>query len=213
MFRGAHRSSSSRSVRRAGALGGSAAGFVSHRFPIEMHRGGGVIRRDAAKGGTPLVTASSRNNGITKRVNLEPKFDASWITVCSNGSVGEVFVRPEPFVATADVTILEPKSPMPVPVRHFICTVIRHEHHRFNYGRKWPLARMAESEIRLPNSNEDRPDLEAMARYVETLRSVSSAELAFEPHDELKLARRMAARRPNPRRCQPVPPATKAVSA
>jgi hypothetical protein len=134
-----------------------------------LHRGGGQIRRDSKEGSTPLVSASARNNGVTKRVAAEAKFPAGWITVCSNGSVGEAFVQAEPFVATADVTVLEPKIPAGIGARLFLCALIQHEKYRFNYGRKWPAGRMAKSKIRVPVLPDGQPDLASMEQFFEAL--------------------------------------------
>jgi hypothetical protein len=143
------------------------------RFSIDslfvLHRGGGLIRRETKEGVTPLISASARDNGVTKRVAVNPKFPAGWITVCSNGSVGEAFVQPEPFVATADVTVLEPRFRTGIGARLFLCTLIQHEKYRFNYGRKWPAGRMAGSTIRVPVRSDGRPDVELMEQLFETL--------------------------------------------
>lgn len=136
---------------------------------FDLHRGGGVTRRDSKAGSTPLVSASGRNNGVTKRVAVEPTFPAGWITVCSNGSVGEAFVQPEGFVATADVTVLEPKRSMSLGAKLFLCVLIRQEKYRFNYGRKWPAGRMGGSQIRVPALPSGEPDLDVMQRFSEAL--------------------------------------------
>jgi type I restriction enzyme M protein len=51
----------------------------------------------------------------------------------------------------------------------FICTVIRLEKYRFNYGRKWHLDRMRESVISLPVTQHGNPNWSYMGRYIETL--------------------------------------------
>lgn len=136
---------------------------------FRVHRGRSVVRRDATPGKTPLVTASSRNNGISAFISAEPDHPAGRITVASNGSVGEAFVQPAPFVATADVSILEPLVTLDDPAKHFVCTVLRREKYRFNYGRKWPAGRLAESSIRLPAGRNGEPNLRLMNRFVRSL--------------------------------------------
>lgn len=134
-----------------------------------VHRGRSVVRRDAVRGSTPLVTASSRNNGVSAFIAAPPDHPAGRITVCSNGSVGEAFVQSLPFVATADVSILEPRLRMSPEAQHFVCALIRREKYRFNYGRKWPAAKIASSKIRLPVSKDDSPDIVLMERYMRSL--------------------------------------------
>ena len=50
----------------------------------------------------------------------------------------------------------------------FVCTVIRREKYRFNYGRKWHLDRMLDSSIRLPATDSGNPDWGFMEALVET---------------------------------------------
>jgi hypothetical protein len=134
-----------------------------------VHRGRSVTRRDSLPGPTPLVSASSRHNGISNWVAAVADHPAGCITVASNGSVGEAFVQPAPFVATADVTVLEAKTPIPDGAKHFICTVVRAERYRFNYGRKWPAGKLARSEVKLPVAVDGDPDFEAMDAFMRGL--------------------------------------------
>lgn len=89
--------------------------------------------------------------------------------MASNGSVGEAFVQPVPFVATADVTVLEAKRPIHDGAKHFMCTVIRAERYRFNYGRKWPSGKLARSTVRLPIQTDGTPDFETMDVFIRGL--------------------------------------------
>jgi len=43
------------------------------------------------------------------------------------------------------------------------------ERYRFNYGRKWHLERMPQSQIRLPANTDDAPDFAFMEAYVRRL--------------------------------------------
>lgn len=144
-------------------------GWFSFEELFVLHRGGGVVRREAKAGTTPLVSASAKDNGVTARVAGPGRFPAGWLTVCSNGSVGEAFVQPEPFVATADVTVLEPRQDISFAAGLFLCAVIEHEKYRFNYGRKWPSSRMAQSKIRLPVLASGDPDYEGMTSFMEAM--------------------------------------------
>ena len=68
-----------------------------------------------------------------------------------NGSIAEAFYQPVPFVASDDVNVLYPKFPPNKHIAIFLCTLIRQEKYRFNYGRKWHAEKMRESVIRLPS--------------------------------------------------------------
>jgi len=51
----------------------------------------------------------------------------------------------------------------------FVTTIIRQEKYRFNYGRKWHLERMQQSQIRLPANADGTPDFAFMEAYVRRL--------------------------------------------
>jgi hypothetical protein len=96
-------------------------------------------------------------------------FDAGCITVSSNGSVGEAFYQPEPFVASDDIAVLKPIHSIDRSAALFLCTVISNERYRFNYGRKWFLNRMREHPIWLPVDAAGKPDWAYMAAYIDSM--------------------------------------------
>lgn len=118
-------------------------------------------------GKTPYVGASDANNGITAMVGQRPIHSGGTISLSYNGSVAEAFYQPVPYWATDDVNVLYPKNFQLTPaVGLFICTLLRLEKYRFNYGRKWHLDRMKESVIRLPVLASGEPDIDYMENYI-----------------------------------------------
>jgi hypothetical protein len=66
--------------------------------------------------------------------------------------------------------VLYPKFAMSPASALFLCTIIRLEKYRFNYGRKWHLERMREAVIRLPNVPEEGgPDWLYMESLIKAL--------------------------------------------
>lgn len=65
--------------------------------------------------------------------------------------------------------MLYPKFDMTAEIGLFLCTLIRKEKYRFNYGRKWHLERMKESVIRFPTTENGEPDWNFMERYIKSL--------------------------------------------
>jgi len=128
------------------------------------------VKRGGAKGDieAPLVGASARNNGVTGS-GTGTVYPAGMVTVSWNGSIGEAFYQPEPFTASGDVRVLEPKTPLTPDAALFVCTVIRAERFRYSYGRKWGLEQMKRTELRLPVTEDGKPDWELMARYIRSL--------------------------------------------
>jgi hypothetical protein len=136
---------------------------------FDILRGRHVLKRDMTLGETAYVSASSINNGVSAWISLEPDFPGGQITISSNGSVAETFFQPLPFIASGDVTVLQPKVPISDAVALFLCTVIYADKYRWNYGRKWTTGRIKESTIPLPATESGVPDWDLMARYIRNL--------------------------------------------
>ena len=135
-----------------------------------IKKGQRLTKADMLHGNTPYVGASDTGNGITAGVGQEPIHEAGTISVSYNGSVAEAFYQPAAYWATDDVNVLYPKGFQLTPATGlFLCTLIRLERYRFSYGRKWHLDRMREAVIRLPVTEQKKPDWDHMERYVKTL--------------------------------------------
>jgi len=137
---------------------------------FEIRKGQRLTKANMIPGGTPYVGASDTANGVTARIGQAPIHESGTISVSYNGSVAEAFFQPTAYWATDDVNVLYPKGFKLTPARAlFICTIIRLEKYRFNYGRKWHLERMRESVINLPVTEAGKPDWAYMERYINSL--------------------------------------------
>jgi hypothetical protein len=135
---------------------------------FDIKRGRYVETSKKIAGDTPEVSSTSMSNGVSRYIGLPAEHPANTISVARNGSVGEAFVQPRPFFATDDVHVLYPLRPVSQEALLFVCAVIRRERYRFNYGRKWSLDGMLNTQIRLPARN-DKVDWAAMTRYIRRL--------------------------------------------
>jgi len=119
---------------------------------------------NTAKGNTPFVSASDANNGISAYIQDEPTFDANLITISRNGSVCEVFFQPSPFCASLDdIRVLIPKNfKIDFLTGIYLCTLIKQEKFRYNYGRKFGTQRIRETKISLPAINNRDVDWDAI---------------------------------------------------
>ena len=134
---------------------------------FDIRKGRRLTKEAMQPGEIPFIGATDANNGITAYVaNDENLHPGNLITVSYNGSIAEAFYQPVPFVASDDVNVLYPKFDMDQSVGLFVCTLIRREKYRYNYGRKWHKEIMEQSEIRLPVPADGRPDFELMRRYI-----------------------------------------------
>lgn len=137
---------------------------------FEIKKGQRLTKANMLPGSTPYVGASDSNNGITARIGQAPIHNGGTISVSYNGSVAEAFYQPEPFWATDDVNVLYPKDfKLCAASALFVCTIIRREKYRYNYGRKWHLDRMRESVIKLPATAAGKPDWAHMEQYIKAL--------------------------------------------
>ena len=134
-----------------------------------LRKGRRVTKSARLPGQTRFVGASEKINGVTDRCNLPAIFRAGSLTVAYNGnSVGFSFYQEVDFFACDDVNVLEPKSPVSMWALLFVATLIKHNRSRFTYGYKWTLARMTETNIKLPSAN-GKPDWAQMEEFMKGL--------------------------------------------
>lgn len=141
---------------------------------FDIKKGQRLTKEKMTEGSTPFIGAIESNNGYRQFVSASPNHQGDTITVTYNGSVAEAFYQPTPYWASDDVNVLYPKFEMTPLIALFLCTLIRREKFRFNYGRKWNLGRMNQSTIKLPRKADGSPDWAFMESYVKTLPYSSS---------------------------------------
>lgn len=136
---------------------------------FNIRKGKRLTKANQIPGNTPFIGAIDSNNGVSRHIGQKPIHDGNTISVSYNGSVAEAFYQPIPFWATDDVNVLYPRFKMTPERALFLCTVIRQEKYRYNYGRKWHLERMRECVISLPATEAGDPDWNFMENYIKTL--------------------------------------------
>lgn len=137
---------------------------------FDIERGKGPRKKDLDGTGTiPVVTSTDSNNGWSAVTNVKPMHDENTIGVNRNGSIAEAFYQPIPFCSTEDVHIFKPKFPLNQYVALFLSTIIKREKYRYNYGRKWGIARMKKSKMKLPVNDAGNPDYTFMENYIKSL--------------------------------------------
>jgi len=133
---------------------------------FQIRKGRRLTKANRLDGNIPFIGSSAENNGITAFIGQKAQHDGGTISVCYNGSIGEAFYQPVPFFASDDVNVLYPKFDMNPAIALFICSLIRKEKYRFNYGRKWHIDRMRFSKIKLPVDDSGNPDWNLISMYV-----------------------------------------------
>ncbi len=129
-----------------------------------------ILINKTKTGNTPLISSTAFNNGIIKYINYKPTFiEENLITISKDGSIGECFYQNKPFCATSHVIVLKPKFKLNKYIILFICTIIKQEKSRYNFGRAWNGERFTNTEIKLPATPDDKPDFEFMENYIKSL--------------------------------------------
>ena len=100
--------------------------------------------------GTPYVTTTSKNNGISNFVNEEPNTKAKCLTVALNGSVGETFFQFDDFITSGDNAVLTLKEKYNPYLLFYIGAMIKNHQWRYNYYRKLNLSKLKKMTIPTP---------------------------------------------------------------
>lgn len=125
---------------------------------FHVKRGKGDYRENLEKGNTPLVSATSINNGIIDHVNIEPTFEASAITV--ERVTGRAYVQLFDFATVPDdVAVLIPREKMGLKKLFYIASQINILNWRFNYARKLTPTRLKVLEIDLRDFHDETLEL------------------------------------------------------
>lgn len=137
---------------------------------FDIKKGKRLTQENQSQGSIPFIGSTEYNNGITNYIsNTDFLHSQNVITVTYNGSIAEAFYQSQIFWASDDVNVLYPKFELNNYIALFICTIIKQEKYRFNYGRKWFAERMEESQIKLPVDKNGNPDWQFMEDYIKSL--------------------------------------------
>ncbi len=115
--------------------------------------------------------AKKDSNSVMRRVSREEDLitKGNCIIFIGNGqgSVGYSNYMNEDFIGTADLTVGYNEHLNPF-VGLFIVTVLDLERPKYSFGRKWS-ARISDTKIKLPTTEQGLPDWDFMERYIKSL--------------------------------------------
>lgn len=103
--------------------------------------------------GTPYITTTSKDNGVSNWVNEEPNTSGKCLTVALNGSVGEVFFQFDDFITSGDNAVLTLKENYNSHLLFYIGAMIKNHQWRYNYYRKLNLSKLKKMSIPIPFKN------------------------------------------------------------
>ena len=125
-------------------------------------------------GDTPIITASTHNNGVGGFFNIKPAYQGNIITVSAIGVCGQAFYQENPCSVSVNVNVAIPKFDLNKYRALFLCTLIRLEKPRYNYGYNLSQERMRNSTIKLPVDINGDPNWQWMEEYIKSLPFSSS---------------------------------------
>lgn len=144
-------------------------GVFTYSELFDVKKGKRIVASKTQKGVCPFVSATTENNGISVMLNIETIFQGNTITVSYDGSIGEAFYQPKAYWAVDSINVLVPKFNLNPFIAMFLITIIRKEKYRFNYGRKWHKERMEKSTIKLPITEDKKPDWDFIEKFIKSL--------------------------------------------
>ena len=146
---------------------------------FDVVKGTRLTKADMNPGDIRFIGSSAMNNGLTAMIGNEGSLHpANTLTVCYNGSVGETFYQDQPFWASDDVNVLYPKFEMNLYIGLFIAPLIKAVSGKYNFVDKWKQGVMANDEIKLPVSDDGKPDFAFMDAYMREVMAEVETSLA-----------------------------------
>ncbi|WP_302429783.1 restriction endonuclease subunit S [Fusobacterium varium] len=139
---------------------------------FKITKGKRLTKENMIEGNLNFLGAISDNNGVREQIEELPTHKGNLISVNYNGSVGESFYQKNEFWASDDVNVLELKGyTLNRNIALFLCSILKLNKWKFNYGRKWTLDKMNSTIIYLPVTNTKNPDWEYMDNFIGKLYS------------------------------------------
>jgi hypothetical protein len=133
---------------------------------FEIKKGKGVI---TDKGKYPLITATTKNNGIGGKTDSEDYENC--FTVVSVGDGGATFWHDYKFSATSNIVILIPKNKIDnnYQAMYMAAIISSYLKPRYSYGRTANVARLKKQEIPLPITENEKIDFDYMESIIRPL--------------------------------------------
>lgn len=139
-------------------------GYEPVKKYFEVNRGKGRYFEECKPGKTPLVSASSSDNGLIGFVDLEPTFNAPAITV--ERVSGNAFVQLEDFATVPDdIFVLQPKEELSLEEWFYLAIVLNQQKWRFDYSRKVTPERIKKLKIPIPSKN-NKTDIKLIKKAI-----------------------------------------------
>ncbi|MBU0766892.1 restriction endonuclease subunit S [Patescibacteria group bacterium] len=121
---------------------------------------------DEVKVGTPYVTTTEEDNGVSIHCSTKPNFKKDSITVSLDGICGTTFYQFSDFVSGEKTAVITLKEGHNAYLLFLIAALIRTMAWRYHYGRKLSMGRLEEFILQLPVKDNGEIDLVAIEKVV-----------------------------------------------
>lgn len=119
----------------------------------------------------PYVSETTQNNGVDQYIsNIGLENYVNKGDVISVGSVGiRPFYQKDDFLSGSRINILKLKSSSNIYIQMFLCTILKMNDYRYNYGRGRTSGRIKMEQLKLPIDQFGNPDWKFIKHYIESL--------------------------------------------
>lgn len=144
--------------------------FPVYDFFEYLESGKSGRNKEMEEGGTPLISTSERNNGISAMVNKKhcrEIYPAGHITISKNGGCGHAHYHSYEFAANSDVFVgrLKPSYDNE-GFAVFLCSAINKEKWRYNYYTKLTEEKIKKMKIQIPINKNNKIDMDSIGIIV-----------------------------------------------
>lgn len=135
---------------------------------FNIQPGRSLKKDDRIIGKIPFISSSSLNNGITSFIrNNNTSLSKNFLSINSNGSVGECFYHPYSCLVSSDVKRLFLKNKVKNKYIYlFLKTCILKQKEKYSYGYKFNEERMKQQKIKVPMTENNEVDYSYMENYM-----------------------------------------------
>ena len=135
---------------------------------FHIQGGKNISEKTRIKGVIPYIGSSSKNNGITDFVsNKNNTFSCNFLSLNSNGVVGECFYQAYPCLVSGDVKRLFLKNKIGNErIYLFLKACILQQKEKYSYGYKFNENRIDKQKIKIPITKNNHPDYEYIESYI-----------------------------------------------
>lgn len=140
---------------------------------FEIQKGERLTEADRINGDTPLITASSYNNGITSFIDFDSFKDKkdlheSEITV---DMFGNVFYHSYKYFSDDNIHTLIIKNDIQLSIfaKLFLVSILGKMSLKYGFGRQVRIQRLKNENIKLPISSDEKPNWTFMEEYIKSM--------------------------------------------